>query len=376
LSSTQSMLGQNPVIVKGYAENGISNFNLKWGVTKQSNVGMQASFLNNRLSFEADYFVKEVDRMIMQKPPMALLGVSSGQYINLPGTVTGRGIELGLTVKSTASGPFGYTVNATFTHLKNNVDDLIDNVNIPQGFDCRVSTDVMRIEKGYPLYSYFLYQSAGIFQTQEEVDAYKNSDGNLIQPNAQPGDLKFVDRNGNGAIDPGDRYHAGSAYPKFSYGLSASFTYKNFDLNFFLQGIYGNKLFNGLKYTGLNAGYSQGYNMLHDILNAWSPTNTDSDIPRISAVDANGNFGTISDWYLETGSFARLRNFTLGYTVPGFVNDKIHLSSLRFFFTAQNLFTLTKYSGSDPEIGILEYGKDYGRYPQARVLMFGINLGL
>ena len=376
LASTQAMLGQKPVMVRGYAENAITNSNLKWGIDTQTNIGLDASFLDDRISIEADYFVKKHDRMIYQRPVPSMFGVSSGPYVNLPGSVVDRGIELGLTLTSAPSGIIGYTVNATFTSLRNKVESLEGDLTIDQGSSARINANPGRIQKGQPLYAYYLYQSDGLFQTQEEVNGYTSASGALIQPNAQPGDVKFVDRDGDGSIDPGDRYFAGSVYPKFSYGFSASLTYKNFDLNVFLQGVYGNKLFNALKFTGLNAASGQGYNMLSGIKDAWSPANTDSDIPRISYLDPNGNFGTISDWYLENGSFARLRNLTLGYTVPGSIHERIHLSSLRVFFTAQNLFTLTQYTGSDPEIGLLEYGMDYGRYPQSRVVMFGINVGL
>lgn len=377
LTSTNSMMGQNPTTVTGYAENAITNSNLKWGIDKQTNVGVDASFLDSRISLEADYFVKKHERMIYQRPVPGTLGVgNNGPYVNLPGTVVDQGIELGLTVGSGTNSVIGYTINATYTRLRNEVESLEGDLTINQGSAARINAQPGRIASGQPLYSYYLYQSDGLFQTQEEINAYTGADGNLIQPNAQPGDLKFIDRDGDGTIDPDDRYFAGSVYPKFSYGLSASLTYKNFDLNVFLQGVHGNKLLNALKFTGLNASSGQGYNMLRDIKDAWSPSNTDSNIPRISYLDANGNFGTISDWYLENGSFARLRNFTLGYTIPASLQEKVQLSSLRIFFTAQNLFTLTKYRGSDPEIGLGEFGMDYGRYPQARVLMFGINVGL
>ncbi len=167
----------------------------------------------------------------------------------------------------------------------------------------------------------------------------------------------------------------GNPYPSFTYGFSFNASYKNFDLNLFAQGVQGNKLFNGLRYLTLQASVSgQNYNMLREILNAWSPTNTGGTIPRISQTDANSNFGNTSDWFIENGSYLRIKNVTLGYTLPESLTKRIKLNSLRIYVTANNLLTFTKYSGFDPEVGMDEQGIDKGRYPQARGLFAGINV--
>jgi len=231
------------------------------------------------------------------------------------------------------------------------------------------------IQTGYALYSYNVIKTAGIFQSTDEVNNYKDKNGTLIQPNAKPGDLKFVDNNGDGKISDLDRVVVGSAYPSFTYGFSFNASYKAFDLNLFAQGVRGNKIFNGLKYLGLQASVSgQNYNMLKEILNAWTPTNTGSNIPRVSQSDANGNFSNTSDWFIEDGSYLRIKNVTLGYTLPGSLAQKVRLNTLRFYVTANNLLTFTKYSGFDPEIGMDEQGIDKGRYPQARSVFVGLNV--
>jgi hypothetical protein len=225
------------------------------------------------------------------------------------------------------------------------------------------------------LYSFFGYKTAGLFQTQDEVNNYKNASGALIQPNAKPGDIKFLDLNGDGKLSDVDKTYMGTPFPKFNYGFTANFSYGNFDLSVFLQGIAGNKIFNAVKYTGLNASI-QNYNLLADAKNAWTPSHTNTNIPRLSASDDNGNFGNVSDFYVENGSYMRIKNVTLGYTLPRALMTKIGIRSARIFANAQNLATFTKYTGLDPEVGINQNGVDLGLYPQSRIILIGINVGL
>jgi hypothetical protein len=230
------------------------------------------------------------------------------------------------------------------------------------------------IKVGQPLYSYFVRKSKGIFQTQEEVDNYKNSKGVKIQPKARPGVFKFADLDDSGSIDGDDRYFAGAAYPDFSYGLSFNASYKNFDLNVFAQGVQNNKLFNAVKRTTFSAS-GPSYNKLEGILDAWSPENRNGKVPIISTSDDNGNFNA-SDFYIEDGSYLRLRNITLGYSLPKSITNKLKAGAIRMYATANNLFTVTKYSGFDPEIGMDNYGLDVGRYPQSRSFLFGLSVNL
>jgi TonB-dependent starch-binding outer membrane protein SusC len=229
----------------------------------------------------------------------------------------------------------------------------------------------LRSQVGQALYSFYVYENAGIFQSEEEINAYVGPSGSLVQPLAKPGDLKFVDQNGDGKLNESDKVFKGNAFPDFTYGLNANFEYKGFDLSFFFQGVQNVEVFNGLKSSTLMP--TQGYNMLADIKDAWTPENRDSNIPRVSVKDENGNFGTTSDWYIEDASYLRLKNLTLGYTVPNALTSKIGLSNLRFYFTGTNLLTLTDYSGFDPEV-IVDNGIDVGRYPQARSYILGLNL--
>lgn len=373
-----SILGFSAGQVYGLAQNSISNPNLLWAISTQTDIGIDVALLNNRISLTADYFKRITERMIEQIPVPSTAGVTNGPYVNLPGKAQDIGWELGIGYHSDASRKITYNINLSATGVKNKVVSL-DNKVFPNGiggyYDVRATLDPIRTIAGQPLYSYYLVKSAGTFKSQQEIDGYVNKDGNVIQPFAKPGDLKFIDENGDGRISPDDRVFVGSAFPDFSYGLNGNINYHGFDLNIFIQGVAGNKLFNAVKFTGLNAS-QQGYNMLKDILNAWSPNNPNSNIPRVSASDPNNNFGTASTWYLEDGSYARLKNITLGYTLPDALCKRLSINSLRVYVTGQNVFTQTKYTGFDPEVGMDQYGVDLGRYPVARAFMFGVNLSL
>jgi len=376
LSQTTAYLGQTPTPLTGYAENGISNPDLKWATSQQSNVGLDISVFGSRLSLTADYFIKTTRDMILQSPPPSTLGVSNGKYENV-GEARDKGFELGINYSSNTTSAFQYGFGATLTKVSNKLVSLKDGITtLPTtNINIRSTLTPVLIQTGYALYSYNVIKTAGIFQSTDEVNNYKDKNGTLIQPNAKPGDLKFVDNNGDGKISDLDRVVVGSAYPSFTYGFSFNASYKAFDLNLFAQGVRGNKIFNGLKYLGLQASVSgQNYNMLKEILNAWTPTNTGSNIPRVSQSDANGNFSNTSDWFIEDGSYLRIKNVTLGYTLPGSLAQKVRLNTLRFYVTANNLLTFTKYSGFDPEIGMDEQGIDKGRYPQARSVFVGLNV--
>lgn len=376
LSLTTSYMGQDPTLVYGYAESGIENPDLKWAKSLQSNIGIDMGVFNNRLTLTADYFVKTTKDMILQSPPPSTLGVPNGKYENV-GEAQDKGFELGLNYNSNPNTAFRYSIGATLTKVDNKLVSLKEGItNLPtSNYNIRSMLTPILIETGYALYSYNVIKTDGLFKSQEEVDNYKNKDGNLVQPDAKPGDLKFVDENGDGTISELDRVVVGSAYPSFTYGFSFNASYKNFDFNLFAQGVQGNKLFNGLRFLTLQASVGgQNYNMMRDILNAWTPQNPNADIPRVSQTDPNGNFSRTSDWFIENGSYLRIKNITIGYTLPASFTNRIHLNNLRVYVTSNNLFTITNYSGFDPEVGMDEQGLDKGRYPQARSVLAGITV--
>lgn len=368
-------LGSDPALLPGYYAYDRANPDLTWAQSKQTDIGLDLGFLNERITLTADYFVKKTEKMLMSIPA----GIGLGNIWVNGGDAQDKGIEVSLGYNSDPQKAFRYGINANVSTLTNKLLSLPNgNTTIPG-----VSPSVRGllapawVQVGQPLYSYYSIKTNGLFQSQAEVDAYKDPNGQLIQPNAKPGDIRFVDANGDGKINDSDRQFLGSAYPKFTYGLSLNASYKGFDLNIFLQGVQGNKLYNALKYTSLNAGgLGQNYNLLKDVLNAWTPQHTNTTIPRVTASDANGNFGTNSDFYIENGSYLRFKNVTLGYTFSPSVLTRAGISSLRVYATSNNLFTVTKYKGFDPEVGFDNYGIDVGRYPQSRSFIFGINLNL
>jgi TonB-dependent starch-binding outer membrane protein SusC len=372
LNPTQSYFGQSPTLQNGYIQTVLANKNLTWAESKQTNIGLDLTVLN-RLSLVADYFIKETDKMILNRTLPGTAGLNI-QTINA-GLVKDKGIELGLNYNSDKNAAFTYSVNATLTKINNKIEELIpgiENQTVPTNFRNELAPLTNRV--GQPLYSYYVLKTDGIFQSQAEADNYKNAKGQKIQPNAKAGDFRFVDINGDGSIDSKDRYFAGSAYPDFSYGLSFNASYKNFDFNIFAQGVQGNKLFNAVKRTTYSAA-GPSYNKLVGILDAWSPENPGGKVPIISTSDANGNFAA-SDFYIEDGSYLRIRNVTLGYSLPKSIANKLKTGGVRIYATANNLFTITKYSGFDPEIGMDNNGVDVGRYPQARSFIIGLSVNL
>lgn len=358
----------------GYYASIKPNPDLKWGKSEQTNYGIDLGFLNNRLSLTADYFIKNSKDQIFYVPLPA--GSYAGKYINA-GTFQDKGFELGLNFRSPQYDDFSYSFNANLSHLTNVVKSMPVEMITP-GPKVRGSLDPVRVVVGDPLYSYYGYKTGGIFQSQEEINNYKDADGNLIQPDAKPGDLKFLKKEGNkGKLNSDDMVNLGNPYPKLAYSFSYNMNWKNFDFNVFFQGVYGNKVFNGLKFITLNpGGGGQNYNMDRDILNAWTPQNTNTNIPRLAISDPSANYSRVSDFYVENGSYLRLKNLTIGYTLPQHFTDKLEIKKIRIYMTSDNLVTFTKYTGFDPEVGMNSNGVDVGRYPQSRTFLFGVTLGL
>jgi hypothetical protein len=228
---------------------------------------------------------------------------------------------------------------------------------------------VTRTQVGQAYNTFYGYQTAGIFQNMADVNAYKNASGGLIQPNAVPGDFRWVDTNGDGTITAADEKFLGSPLPKYTFGLTLNLEYKGFDLMVFTQGAAGNKIFQGLRRLDIGTA-----NYQTDALGRWNGEGTSNAFPRLTSNDTNGNFTNPSNFYLEDGDYLRLKIVQLGYSLPSDVINKIGASKIRLFLTGENLLTLTKYTGYDPEIGGNVMGIDRGYYPQSRTVMFGTNL--
>jgi TonB-linked SusC/RagA family outer membrane protein len=373
MSSQRPTMGAgNAQLVPGYYVNKQSNKNIKWETTESFNIGADISALQGKIELTTDYFHKYTRDMIMTNAADAHLGVSEGPDENV-GTVLNKGIEFQLAHKN-SMGNYRYSVAANATYIKNELVDLNNYSSdyIYEGTNVRGTLYPYRSEPGQELYSFYLITNEGTFKSQKEINEHVGPDGQLIQPNAQPGDLKFKDENNDGVINDEDRTYKGNAFPDFTYGFNLSAGYKGFGLSAVIQGVAGAKLFNGYKYSTYNAAL-QGYNLDNRVLNAWSPTNSDSDIPMLRSDDPNNNFGTNSDWYLEDANYVRLKNVTLSYDLPAHIISKVaNGSSIRFYVSAENLLTITEYSGLDPEVGGI--GLDMGNYPLARTFSAGLSM--
>lgn len=370
LSSTGVyQIGDQSPLTTGYYLPNAFNPTLSWETSQQTDIGADLTLFQNRLSLTADYFNKLTYDLIQVQTSGWPSTYGTGAPTLNQGKIRNTGFELSMGWQDHV-GEFRYGLNGNIATLKNRVTYIdgnpgsawLDGGSWRSGLIAPFKSVV-----GQPFYSYWLVKTAGIFQSDAEAKSYVGKDGTPIQPNAKAGDLKFVDQSGDGKISDDDRVFMGSAIPKLTYGFSANFGWKNWDLSMFFQGVSGVKLFNAFKESTLNAA-EQGYNRWDKILGAWSTTNTNSNIPIISAQDKNNNFSTPSDWYLESGDYLRLKSLIVGYTFKmPFKN-----SSLRVYFSGDNLLTFTKYSGMDPEVGGV--GMDGGQFPVSKVYSIGARL--
>lgn len=345
-----------------------SNPGLKWETSESINIGLDATLLDRRLSLTVDYFEKTTKNMILPGLQDFLQGTTLGDVNG--GEVLNKGLEFSASYSDTF-GDLNYTIRGNAFTLKNKLINLdgyapgsgIDFITDGEGSDI----EPFRSKVGEPLFSNYLIPYLGIFQTQAEIDAHALN-GVLIQPQAVPGDFKFEDTNGDGQIDNDDKVYMGSYQPKLTYNFGLSLDYKGFDFNMNIQGVAGVNAVNSYKFRAYNPSLT-GENLDRRVINAWTPTNTNTDIPRLSTQDPNANYGAESSWYLEDAAYVRLKNVTFGYTFP----DKIlKEASLRIYVSGENLLTITDYTGLDPEVG--GKGLDNGKYPLARTITLGLSL--
>lgn len=376
LSNSEIIMGEDGLINgKGTFVNRQSNPNLKWETSESWDIGLDAAFFNGRLNLVVDYFTKVTKGMIIPGLEDAHQGAAAADVNG--GQVSNKGFELSLSyngqIKNTG---LNYKVFGSLSSISNKLDNL-DGYNqnnidfIAHGDNVRSTLNPYRSTVGQSLYSTYLVPYLGIFQSQDQIDKHVGSNGKLIQPNAKPGDFKFEDVNGDGKIDQNDKVFMDAYVPKLTYSFGLNLAYKNFDMSLLMQGVGKIKVFNGYKFTAYNAS-QQGYNLDDRVLGAWTPDNTNTNIPRLSTKDDNQNFGTASSWYLEDASYLRLKNITIGYSLPQHVASKISPeSALRFYISAENLFTITGYKGLDPEVGGI--GLDVAKYPVSRTISAGLS---
>lgn len=360
--------GTGNVKYHGSKADRLANPDLKWEESEQTDIGLDLGFFSNALTFTVDYFVKKTNGMIIPMPIPSYVGESSP--LGNVGDMENSGWEFELGYKGHV-GDFKYGVKANASYLHNELKNLGNATGFLNYGISQFSDGATRAENGQPFPFFYGYKTAGVFQTVDEVNAYTNKDGGLIQPNAVPGDLRFVDTNGDGQITSDDRTNIGNGTPKWTFGFNVNAAWKGFDLNVFFQGVSGVDVFDATYRQDIASGNYPTW-----VLSRWTGPGTSNRVPRLVLGDAKN--WVVSDLYVRDGSYLRLKNFQLGYTIPKALTKKVGVDRFRLFVMAENLVTWTKYWGFDPEIGTssTSLGVDYGVYPQARTWSVGFNITL
>ena len=394
LSNTQYVM--NNALIGGTFFNALANKDLKWESSKMTNIGIDFGMFNNKLTFTAEWFNKVTDNLILAAPYPTSIGYRAPAYTNI-GKMKNYGMEFqaGYALNT---GELKSNFSANLSIVRNKVLNLFNaTATIDAGYNQDYGTDNMtRTVVGQPIQSFYGYQTDGIFQSAAEVAAGPVQVlGTNSTNRTSPGDIRFKDISGpngkpDGIINSYDRTFLGSYMPKFTYGFNYSGTYKRFDFSLFFQGVYGNKIYNGTKV--LTEGMLRLFNAGTAVLDAWTPTNTNTDIPRAISGDPNNN-ARVSDRFIESGSYLRLKNLSVGYTIPMTTWTHGNVRDVRIYISGQNLLTFTKYSGYDPEVGaytplvngvpgapgsngsgLLNNGIDYGMMPSSRTILGGIQI--
>jgi TonB-dependent starch-binding outer membrane protein SusC len=360
----------------GSSINQLGNRDLEWETTKQTNVGVDLGILHNKITLTADYFHRQTDNLILGVTVPPSFGYINNTVIKNIGSMENNGLEFVLGYNGQA-GDFSWNASANASFIKNKVLKLAEGLtNLPAGADAADfgGWDVTNTEPGQSIQYFYGFIVDGIFQNASEVTSSP-----FQTASTAAGDLKFRDLNKDGKIDASDRTYLGSYLPKVSYGLNISANYKNLDLGIFFQGVQGNKIYNDTRV--ITEGMIRFFNAGKQVLNAWTPTNTNTNIPRAIANDPNGNSRT-STRFLENGSYLRLKNVALGYNFSSRQLTswtKGTVSSFRIYVSGQNLLTFTNYTGYDPEVGnrtgsSLTNGIDWAIYPQPKAVQVGIQV--
>lgn len=362
----------NGGLLQGAFPKNFANPDIKWEETAMTNVGIDFMAFNNRLSLTADYYVKNTKDILLTVP----IPISSGganDPIRNAGKIRNNGFEFNLGWMDQPNPDISYGINLIGSFNKNKVIAMGSESGSIKGGSTNQNITTSETKAGYPIGGYWLISTAGYFNSQEEVDAYAK-DGKKIQPAAEPGDIKFVDANNDGVINDDNRVFQGSPFPDFTFALNGNMRYKNFDLSIGLQGVLGNKIYNATRQTLEDV--TKGSNFLASCLDYWTPENKNASHPRLTWDDPNRNTRAESDRYLENGSYLRLRSVQLGYTFPQ-TWFKGAIQHARVYINAENLFTITSYSGYSPDVNAdnANYrGFDNFIYPTNRTFMLGLNV--
>jgi len=363
--------GTTPVQYNGTVPSRIPNPNLRWETSEQTNFGFDMGIFNSKLSIGFDYYIKRTLDWLVEAPAPAMIG-NSRPIIN-GGEIKNSGIEFEITHKNRIGG-LTYDLSFTGAMNKNEMVAIENAEKLLQGGTGGFGQEgIKRAEIGTPLGFFYGYEVEGVFQNWDEVNAYVDAEGDKIQPNAAPGDFKFKDQNGDKQLtDAGDKVNLGNSVPAFTGGINFNVTWKGVDFNMFWYTALGHKIWMAQRrYDQAFTNYTTDW-----YENRWTGEGSTNEYPRITHVDVNNNLKTPSDFYVEDGSYVRLKNISLGYTLPATLTKQIKVAKVRVYVAGENMLTFTKYPGFEPEIGghLWNAGVDTGIYPQPRTVTGGVNI--
>lgn len=376
-SSNYDINGSQNSTVGGFQLSFVGNPNGKWETNTTTNVGFEATLFGGKTEVIVEYYNKKTDDLLFRLSQVATAGAgpSSNPPFSNVASMKNTGLDLLITQRANIGGAKGVKLDATFTltTYNNKITKIADGVDFfdEVGGGGRISGAFFRNAVGHSVSSFFGYQVVGLFQSADDVAKSPTQDA------AAPGRFKYLDANGDGAITSDDRVYFGDPNPDFTYGLNLNASYKNFDLGVFFYGAAGKDLINYVKWWTDFVPSFQGAKSKAALYNSWTPTRTNAKVP---IQEESGNFstnGVVNSYYMENGSFLRMKNLTLGYNLPNALISKVKIDRLRVYVQATNLFTITKYSGLDPEVtgNDTSFGLDAGSYPTVKQFYFGLNVG-
>ena len=354
------MIGASPAYIE--------NADLRWEESEQTDIALDFGLFNNKMTGTIDYYIKNTNGLLEIIPIPGHVG-NDAPWANV-GSVQNKGVELSINWRQVVN-DFSYSFGVNGAYNKNTMTHIGNEEKILVGASWAVAGPVTRTKEGLPIAYFYGYKTDGLFQNQAEVFQHIGRTGELLQPNAKPGDVRFVDTNKDGKLTDDDRTRIGNPTPDITYGFNGSVSYKGIDVMLLVIGSYGNDVFNGTQRQDL-----QYTNRTTSILGRWTGEGTSNEIPRYTWSDVNNNY-RVSDLYIEDASYMRVKNVQLGYNLPETFLTKMKAEKWRIYISAENLLTFTKYTGADPEIGAIssfDIGIDRGVYPQARTYRLGTSI--
>lgn len=358
--------------IRGISQTRIPNRDISWETVEMVNFGLHTRLLNDRVNATIEYFVRDSKDVLLAPPILGTLGTATVPDINV-GEIRNKGVEIEVGYTGNV-GQLNFNVTGNASIIRNEVTNLNDDFLSSRTYG-RPNEELARTFEGHPIATFYGWKTDGLYQNQAEINSDPNIANDSRKTNIQPGDVRFLDLNGDGRITSEDRTILGSPHPDVTYGLSTSFGFKNLSLDLHFAGAAGVEIFNADRMQGLDPTYP--FNMYEEVQNRWHGEGTSNSIPRMTTLRDNLNHRS-SDLFIENGNYFRLKTLTLGYELPPNVNSFVGTSGIRIYATGVNVFTLTPYSGIDPELGYtdgnLQRNVDFAQYPQPRSWTFGISI--